>query len=76
TLPPNTAADFRERLRSADPDRREVAEVLTKAGSLAYARRVTEDHSATARAALDGLPRSECRVILEQLTDWTVRREK
>lgn len=76
TLPPNAAADFRDLLRSADPDRREVADVLTKAGSLAYARRVAEDHSATARAALDGLPRSECRMILEQLTDWTVRREK
>ena len=68
---------LRKLLRSADPGKRaEVAEVLDATGSVAYARRRADEFARAARAALAFLPPSECRTILEQLTDWSVRREK
>ena len=38
--------------------------------------RGAEELSRSARHELDCLPRSECRSILEALTEWSVRREK
>ena len=76
-LPSAEADGFRDVLRSPDPARRaKVAAVLERTGSVAYARRRAEEFSRNARAALDGLPASECRTILERLTDWSVRRER
>lgn len=76
-LPPADADAFREVLRTAAPDRRlKVAAVLEGTGSLGYARRRAEEFSRNARAALECLPRSECRAILEHLTDWSTRRDK
>jgi geranylgeranyl pyrophosphate synthase len=53
-----------------------VAEVLEETGSVGYARRRAEEFARNARSALECLPRSECRAILEQITDWSIRREK
>ena len=76
-LPEPDADDLRDVLRSTDPDKRAtVAAVLSDTGSVVYARRRAEEFARTARAALDCLPRSECRSILEHLTDWSIRREK
>jgi octaprenyl-diphosphate synthase len=76
-LPPAAADVFREVLRTPGDDRRvKVADVLEETGSIGYARRRAEEFSRNARTALECLPRSECRAILEQLTDWSVRREK
>ena len=49
---------------------------LTRSGSIAYAKRTAEDFGRQARAALADLPPSECKLILEQLTDWSVKRER
>jgi octaprenyl-diphosphate synthase len=77
TLPPATADTFRRLLASEDAGKRaKVAEVLIDHGSIGYARRVAEENARTARAALECLPKSECRSVLEHLTDWSVRREK
>ena len=71
------ADELRELVRSDRPDkRRKVAEVLARSGSLAYAKRTAEEFGRQARAALIDLPPSECKHILEQLTDWTVKRER
>lgn len=76
-LPAREADGLRELLRSAEPARRErIAELLRETGSVAYARRRADEFSRSARAALEGLPESECRSILELLTLWSVRREK
>jgi octaprenyl-diphosphate synthase len=77
TLPENAAEQLRHLLTSDDPNRRvAVAEILTRHGSIGYARTVADKNARTARAALECLPKSECRMILEHLTDWSVRREK
>ena len=49
---------------------------LEKVQSVAYARRRAEELARSARQELECLPRSECRSILELLTEWAVRREK
>ena len=77
TLPAGEAEDFRDLLRSADAGKRAaVADALIRSGSLVYAKRTADDFARTARAALECLPPSECRAVLEQLTEWSVRREK
>lgn len=75
---PAAAADeLRELLRSDRPDRRrKVADLLTRTGAIAYAKRTAEEFGRQARAALTELPPSECKLILEHLTDWSVRRER
>jgi octaprenyl-diphosphate synthase len=55
---------------------RRVLVALEKTQSLAFARRKAEEFARTARQELECLPRSECRTILEAMTDWSVRREK
>jgi octaprenyl-diphosphate synthase len=76
-LPLAEADALREVLRSPDPNRRaKVAAALEATGSVGYARRRAEEFARNARSALECLPRSECRAILEQITDWSVRREK
>ncbi len=77
TLPASAADELRDVIRSDRPDkRRKVTEVLTRTGSLAYAKRTAEEFGRQARAALTDLPPSECKHILEQLTDWSVKRER
>jgi len=77
TLPSTAADELRHLIRSDRPDkRRKVAEVLTRTGSLAYAKRAAEEFGRQARAALADLLPSECKHILEQLTDWSVKRER
>ncbi len=77
TLPAEDADDFRDLLRSADAGKRSaVADVLIRSGSLVYAKRTADEFARTARAALEILPPSESRTLLEQLTEWSVRREK
>jgi octaprenyl-diphosphate synthase len=76
-LPAAEADELRTLIRDGGPDvRPRVADTLIRTGSLVYAKRVADDHARTARASLDGLPRTECRAILEQLTEWSARREK
>jgi len=76
-LPPGEAETLRELVRFADSGKRsKVATELDRAGSVGYARRRADEFARTARSALACLPSSECRAILEHLTDWSVRREK
>lgn len=55
---------------------RRVLLALEKTQSLAYARRKAEEFARSARQELECLPRGECRMILEAMTDWSVKREK
>jgi octaprenyl-diphosphate synthase len=73
-LPPAEANDARDLLKNG-ASRSTIAAILERTNSVGYARRRAEEFSRNARTALDGLPRSECRTILEQLTDWAIRRE-
>jgi octaprenyl-diphosphate synthase len=76
-LPQAAADELREVIRSTRPDkRRRVADALSRTGSLAYAKRTAEEFGRQARAALADLPPSECKHILEQLTDWSIQRER
>jgi octaprenyl-diphosphate synthase len=77
TLPTEEAAEFRKLLQNPAANKRaEVTDTLISSGSLQYAKRRAEEHARTARNCLDCLPRSESRTILEQLTEWSIRREK
>ncbi len=53
-----------------------VLDALASTESLAYARHRAEALARASRHALECLPRSECRAILEAMTDWCVRRDK
>ena len=53
-----------------------VLAALDRTQSLGYARRKADDFARAARFDLECLPRSECRAILEAMTEWSVRREK
>ena len=77
TLPQAAADELREVIRSDRADkRRRVADALARTGSLAHAKRTAEEFGRQARAALADLPPSESKHILEQLTDWSVKRER
>ena len=77
TLPTEEAAEFRKLLQNPAANKRaKVTDTLIRSGSLQYAKRRAEEHARTARNGLDCLPRSESRTILEQLTEWSIRREK
>ena len=76
-LPAADAAKLRGAIRDGGPDvGGRVLAALERTQSLAHARRRAEEFARSARQALEYLPRSECRSILEVLTEWTVRREK
>jgi octaprenyl-diphosphate synthase len=76
-LPPAEADALREVLRSPGADvRARVAAAVDATGSVGYARRRAEEFARNAKAVLDCLPRSECRAVLEQIADWSVRRER
>jgi octaprenyl-diphosphate synthase len=70
------AGRLRALLHSAAPARRVMlTRELETAGALAYARARAEGFAARAANDLDCLPPSECRSILEALTDRVVHRE-
>ncbi len=76
-LPAIEAESLREAIRAGDEELgRRVLAAMEKTQSLAYARRKAEEFARTARQELECLPRSECRTILESMTDWSIRREK
>ena len=75
-LPAGEAAQLREAIRDGEPNLGpRVLAALEKAQSVGYARRRAEEFARSARQQLDCLPRSECRSILEALTEWAIRRE-
>ena len=72
---PEQASRVRALLQSAAPSRRiALARELEASGALAYARRRAEAFAAQAAADLDCLLPSECRAILEMLTERVVNR--
>jgi octaprenyl-diphosphate synthase len=76
-VPPEQADGVRAILRTPGPRQREqLAPYLAATGAVAYARRRAEDLAGRARGELEGLPPSECRAVLEQVTEWTVRRDQ
>jgi octaprenyl-diphosphate synthase len=76
-LPAVDAESLRAALAAGGPGVREkVTQALGQTGSVRYARRRADAFARQARQALDGLPPSESRAVLEHLTDWSVRREK
>ncbi len=76
-LPPADAEEFRSWLAApGEANRKRILDAIHRTGGLASAKRTAEDFARRAKEALDCLPRSECRAILEQLTEWSIRREK
>jgi octaprenyl-diphosphate synthase len=70
-----TAARLRQILSSPGNHKREALQpFLMESGSLRYASRKAEEYAANARAELTCLPSSECKSILELLTDRVVHR--
>jgi octaprenyl-diphosphate synthase len=73
--PKETVSRLHQILSSPGNHKREVLEpFLVESGSLRYAGRKAEDYAAKARAELSCLPPSECKSILETLTDRVVHR--
>lgn len=76
-LPPPQAAQLRDTLRTGgDHLGPQVLAALQQTQSVAYAKRQAEDYAKAAKHELDGLPRSECRTLLEAIADWSVRRDQ
>lgn len=77
TAPAETSVRLREILGSpVNHKRQALLPHLVDSGSLHYAGRRAEHFSNRARAELDCLPHSECRSILEMLTDRVVHRDR
>jgi octaprenyl-diphosphate synthase len=76
-LPTAGGEELRAAIRTGDAELRgRVVSSLSRTGSIVYARRRADEFARKARQALDSLPSSEFRSILELLTDWSIRREK
>ena len=76
-LPPIDARSLRDAIRNPGADlESRVRAALKATQSIGYARRRAEEFARSARRELECLPRSECRSILEALTEWSIRREK
>jgi octaprenyl-diphosphate synthase len=76
-LPAADAESLRDAIRTGGLDvGRKVLAALEGTQSLAYARSRADEFVRAARQNLECLPRSECRTILEHLTEWSVRREQ
>jgi octaprenyl-diphosphate synthase len=70
------AARVRQILRAPGNHKREALQALLRdSDALVYARGRAEEFAAQARAELECLPPSECRAILEMLTERVIRRE-
>lgn len=77
SLPANEAAKLRETIEVGGAEAGfDVLSALERTYSVAYARKWADEFARTARQQLSSLPRTECRTILESMTDWCVRREK
>jgi octaprenyl-diphosphate synthase len=75
-LPAERAARVRHILRAPGNHKREALRpLLLESDALDYARGRAEEHAARARAELECLPASECRFILEMLTERVIRRD-
>jgi len=75
-VPSERAEELRHILSNGHADKRSlIRPVLEETRSLGYARRKAEELATMARTALQMLPPSATRAILEQLTEWTTRRE-
>jgi len=74
TLPASEAHKLRDALTKGNA--RYLLDSLQRTHSIAYARRRAEDLARAARRQLECLPQSECRAILEAITEWCIRREK
>jgi octaprenyl-diphosphate synthase len=73
---PEKADELRVMLRSPSHQlRADLARELSASGAIDYARRRAETFAAHATAQLAILPPSECKTILEQLTDRVVHRD-
>jgi octaprenyl-diphosphate synthase len=76
-VPPGSAAPLRQILQSPGNHKRDALQpYLGESDALLYAQRRAEDFAARARAELECLPPSECRAILELLTDRVVHRDR
>jgi octaprenyl-diphosphate synthase len=76
-LPAAEAESLRAAIRDGDDGlTRRVIGALQHTQSIAFARRRAEEFARAARRQLECLPRSECRAILESLSDWSIRREQ
>jgi octaprenyl-diphosphate synthase len=74
--PPERAARVRQILRAPGNHKREALRpLLLETDALDYARGRGEEFAAQARAELECLPPSECRFLLEMLTERVIRRE-
>ncbi len=73
-LPTKEAESLRSHLRDAEIDSDRVHDAMTRTGSLVYAQKKAEDFARKAKQELAGLPASDCKTILEQLSDWSIRR--
>lgn len=74
--PPETAARVRQILASPEDHKREALRpYLADSGALRYAARRAEEFADRARAELACLPASDCRSVLEALTDRVVHRD-
>jgi octaprenyl-diphosphate synthase len=72
---PETASRLRQILSSPGNHKREALQpFLVESGSLRYAGRKAEEYAEKARGGLNCLPPSECKSILELLTDRVVHR--
>jgi len=72
---PALAAQVRQLLRAPGNHKREALRpYLTDSGALAYARHRAEEYAAKARGELACLPPSDCRRVLESLTERVVHR--
>jgi octaprenyl-diphosphate synthase len=74
---PRRALRLRQFLASPGNHKREALRpYLLENGALQYASRRAEEFAAEARAELDCLPPSECRTLLEALTEQVVNRDR
>jgi octaprenyl-diphosphate synthase len=74
-LPGGDADRLRQMLTATPVALDEVRALLQRSGSLAYAQRRAGDFAESARQALDLLPLSDYRNALQDLADWSIRRE-
>jgi octaprenyl-diphosphate synthase len=74
---PEQSRHLRHILASPENHKRgQLAPYFTQTDALAYARQVAERYATNARQELHVLPASECRHILEELTDLVVHRNQ
>src|SRR5262249_54001689 len=75
--PAEQAARVRQLLRSPGNHKREsLRRYFEESGALAYARRRAGEDAGRGRAELECVPPSECRSILEALTERVVHRDR